>query len=599
MHPSNPPQIENDVMPTDPALTTVGSSQPDPERDNSRESARRTGRAGRTRWRRVLQPLLTIATALACVTVVAATLRRRPAIEPPDGVEHHYRATDFSAGVAQANSELAQLAAAASLDSAPQADNQVIARRLSLALVGSGLSLEELRALSLVKPEKQIRWWTTYLLEDDRWADYFAERLSRAYVGTDEGPFLVFRRRKFRMWLADHLREETPYDQIVKTMLSSEGLWTDTPQVNFVTSTLDDDQRCDPIRLAGRTSRAFLAQRIDCLQCHDDFLGELNFGTEEDSIDGVQQHFHELAAFFSGAALADPVFQGVRDDDREYKFMYLGEGEEEVVEPQVPFAQHLLPSEGKPRERLAEWVTHPENHAFSRATVNRIWALMFSRPLVAPVDNIPLDSSVPAVLDTLAEDFASHNFNLKRLIRMIVETDAFQRSSRAEFEVTPQHEATWAVFPLSQLRPEQVANSVFQAAKLTAIDSSSSIFTQLKSFGDLQSFLKRFGDRGEDEFDSEAVTIAQRLIMMNGNMVAERTKVDPVNNASTRISSLVKKNDQAIQLLFMATLNREPSESEMEIYLDHLHEKYGNTRSRALGDIHWALLNSTEFSWNH
>ncbi|MEM8736100.1 MAG: DUF1549 domain-containing protein, partial [Planctomycetota bacterium] len=293
--------------------------------------------------------MLTFGTVLACVTVVAATLRRRPAIEPPDGVERHYREADFAAAVAQANSELALLPQSANLDTATQAKNEVIARRLSLALVGSGLSLEELRALSLVKPDRQIRWWTTYILEDNRWADYFAERLSRAYVGTDEGPFLVFRRRKFRMWLADHLREETPYDQIVRTMLSSEGLWTDTPQVNFVTSTLDEDQRCDPIRLAGRTSRAFLAQRIDCLQCHDDFLGELNFGTEEDTIDGVQQHFHELAAFFSGAALADPVFQGVRDDDEPYQFMYLGESEEETVEPQVPFAQHLLPTEGKPR----------------------------------------------------------------------------------------------------------------------------------------------------------------------------------------------------------------------------------------------------------
>jgi hypothetical protein len=453
--------------------------------------------------------------------------------------------------------------------------------------------------------------------------------LSRAFVGTDGGQFLLFRRRKFTMWLSDELMKGTPYDQIVHTMLSGEGLWTDTPQVNFVTATMDESSRADPIRLAGRTSRAFLAQRIDCLQCHDDFLGTLNFGTTENPVDGQQFHFHELAAFFSGTAISDPAFQGIREDNEPYKFTYLGEDEEQVIMPQVPFFTELLPkskphddgtsqdeastrseepaeknpekrgSHDKPRKRLAEWVTHPENRALARATVNRIWALMFSKPLVTPVDSIPLDGNTPPVLDSLAEDFAEHGFNLRRLIRQIIETDAFQRASRANFVVTKKHEDNWAVYPLTQLRPEQVAGSVVQSAKLTAIDDSSSIVTKLQSFGALQQFMKRFGDRGEDEFDSEAVTIPQRLIMMNGNMVQERTKADPIANASSRIADIVSDNEQAIRLLFLATLNREPSATEAEVYLEHLRDNYGNTRRRALGDIHWALMNSTEFSWNH
>ncbi len=100
-------------------------------------------------------------------------------------------------------------------------------------------------------------------------------------------------------------------------MVSSEGLWTDKPQVNFVTATMDEanDGRGDPIRLAGRTSRAFLAQRIDCLQCHDDFLDKLNFGTQESPILGQQEHFHALAAFYSGTAAKNP-FQGIAEDNR-------------------------------------------------------------------------------------------------------------------------------------------------------------------------------------------------------------------------------------------------------------------------------------------
>lgn len=550
--------------------------------------------------RRIKKNSLTVVTILAAVSVVAATLARRPAIEAPKRFESGFRESGFTETLQAANQHLTSQAQQADGRIAMKADNLAIARRLSLALVGSGLSLEEIRALSLVPEEKQIRWWTSYLLQDERWADYFAERFSRTFVGTADGPFLLFRKRKFKLWLAEQLRAEVGYDEIVSSMIASDGLWTDTPQVNFLTATVvEGTKRADPVALAGRTSRAFLAQGIDCLQCHDDFLGELNFGTADVPIDGVQSHFHELAAFFSGAAFDGAGFQGIREDGEAYSFQYQDADEEVEVVPAVPFFDELLPTEGNPRERLAAWITHPENLAFSRATVNRVWALLFSRPLVEPIDDIPLSSELPPVLDLLAKDFADSGFDLKRLIRLIAQTEAFQRDSRADFPVTAAHESTWAVFPLTQLRPEQVIGSMSQAGKLSAIDASSSIITRLQFFGEQEDFLKRFGDRGEDEFEGSAVTIPQRLIMMNGKTVSERTKVDLVNNASTRIATLVSDNGKAIDLAFLSVLNRKPSEPERNKFIAHLAEKKKNERSRAMGDIFWAMFNSTEFSWNH
>ena len=550
--------------------------------------------------RRILQPLLMAGTILTAITVVAATLSPRPAVRPPENAHKDFQASDFQETLSEVNLQMDLLATNEGLQVAPPVDNMLVARRLSLALVGSSLSLEEYRALASVPEDQQIEWWTAYLLQDPRWADYFSERLARSYVGTDSVNLILFRRRKFRMWLADQLKSNRPYDEIVRTMISAEGLWTDTPQVNFVTATMPEDaQRADPIVLAGRTSRAFLAQRIDCLQCHDDFLGELNFGTKEVRVDGVQEHFHSLASFYSGAGLSKGVFKGIMDDDEPYKYKYLGADEESTVEPNVPFAPELLPENGSPRERLAKWITHPDNIAFSRATVNRVWALMFSRPLVEPIDNIPLDRDVPLVMDTLANDFANHGFDLKRLIRLIAKSNAFHRDSRAEFEVTPEHEKCWATFPLTQLRPEQVAGSVFQSSSLKAIDYSSSIITQLRSFGDLQDFLQRYGDQGRDEFDNESITISQRLIMMNGSMVAERTQSDPVNNAASRIANQVADDAQAVELMFLSSLNRPPSKKELNVYCEHLDGTTGNARQLAVGDILWAIINSTEFSWNH
>jgi hypothetical protein len=134
---------------------------------------------------------------------------------------------------------------------------------------------------------------------------------------------------------------------------------------------------------------------------------------------------------------------------------------------------------------------------------------------------------------------------------------------------------------------------------LTAIDDQSSIFVQLKAFGDSQEFIKRYGDRGEDEFDSDPVTIAQRLLMMNGNMIAEKTKVDLVGNAGTRIASFVKEDAEAIELVFLSVLNRYPTDAEREHFVNYLSGKQADARGRAIADVTWAMLNTTEFSWNH
>ena len=551
----------------------------------------------KTRWKWVLMGLV----ALSAATVLGATLRSRPEVGSKHGAYQFHERPDFRQTLEQLNQATSNYAQRSGLPMAGRDDSLAVCRRLSLALVGSNMSLEEIRAIEQIDPERQVAWWTEHLLADKRWCDNFSTRISRACVGTHVGPFLLFRRRKFNTWLSEQLEKDVPYDKIVRHMIGDEGLWTDKPAVNFVTATMDEGNngRADPIRLAGRTSRAFLAMRIDCLQCHDDVLQKTNFGTLEDRREGTQHDFHSLAAFYSGAATGDSPFRGIIEDNRDYDFKFLHSEAEETVTPGVPFYRELLPSEGKPRERLARWITHPDNKMFARATVNRVWALMFGRPLVEPVDDIPLVGDLPPMLDLLADDFVQHEYQLRRLISLIAASDAFQRSSRADFEVTAAHEQAWAVFPLVQLRPDQVASSIIQSCRLTAIDNNSSIFLQLKAFGEGQDFVKDFGDRGEDEFDADPITITQRLLMMNGKMVSESTKVDLVGNAATRISAYVKNDDEAVNLVYLTILNRYPTTEEHAEFKAHLSGKGRNDRARAMGDLAWAMLNSTEFSWNH
>lgn len=545
--------------------------------------------------------LLLAMVALSAATVLGATLRSRPGVGSKGGAFQYHEQPEFVDTLSRLNIATDNYAKRSGLEVAGPEESLSICRRLSLALVGSTMSLEEMRAIEQIEPERRVTWWTEHLLADKRWSDNFSARISRATVGTHEGPFLLFRRRKLNTWLSTQLENDVPYDKIVRQMVGSDGLWTDTPAVNFVTATMDEGNngRADPIRLAGRTCRAFLAMRIDCLQCHDDVLQKTNFGSSDARREGTQYDFHGLAAFYSGTAAGDPVFRGIVEDNRPYNFKFLHKDEEETVTPSVPFASELLPADGKPRERLAQWITHPDNKMFGRATVNRIWALMFGRALVEPVDDIPLVGDLPPMLDLLADDFVKHEYNLRRLVSLIAASDAFRRSSRADFEVTCAHEQAWAVFPLVQLRPDQVANSIIQSCRLTAIDNDSSIFLQLKAFGDGQDFVKNFGDRGEDEFDADPITITQRLLMMNGKMITESTKVDLLGNATTRIARYVKNDDEAVKMVYLTILNRYPTDEEHAEFKAHLCDKHGDERERAIGDLAWAMFNSTEFSWNH
>jgi hypothetical protein len=544
--------------------------------------------------------LLFVSLCVVALTALAASLLHVEQPEAPTKLDlGRYEQESYLGVIQQVNAEWWEHWDKAEVEPAPRADDLTIARRLALSLSGTIPSFEEIRRLEELPSEQWIEWQISSLLEDQRYADYLAERLARAYVGTENGPFLAYRRRRFLVWLAESLHKNVAYDTIVRELICDDGLWTDSPAVNFVTVTLDqnNNNQPDPIRLAGRTTRAFLGVRIDCLQCHDDNMDRLNLGTEEAPREGLQSDFHQLAAFFSETQSS--LF-GVKDNNKEeYKYTYLGDPEETVVPAIPPFSEELLTDQGTRRQRLAHWVTHPENKPFARAMVNRVWAIMFGKPLVEPIDDIPLSGEFPPGLETLAADFTAHHYDLQRLIRVIAGTEVFQCDSRADYEVEQRHEDVWAVFPLTRLRPEQMAGGIIQSASLTTIDANSTIFAKLGRFGSQNDFIKRYGDTGEDEFDERAGTIAQRLLMMNGNLVKDRSKQDLVNNAATRIAQLSPTNEKAVETAYLTILTRRPSAVELEHFSTRLHDTKGDARAECLEVLYWVLFNSTEFSWSH
>jgi hypothetical protein len=472
------------------------------------------------------------------------------------------------------------------LKPATEADHLIIARRLSLALTGSVPSLEEIRQFEAQPADARLAGWASHLLNDRRYADYFADRLARAYVGTEDGPLVLYRKRRYLAWLSDELHKNTPYGAVVREMIAGKGLNTDSPGVNFIAATYDDaKKKPDPEKLAIRVCRAFLGVRIDCAQCHDHFLEPA----------WKQTDFQSLAAFFGQTR---QIATHIADGEGEYSYDDRSHGGTHEIAPAVPFSPEFLPAQGTRRERLAAWVTDPGNMFFARATVNRVWAMMFGRPLLKRVEAQTLSEPIPPALEILSADFAAHRHDLRRLILLIASTEVFRLDSAAPFEITEAHDEAWAVFPLSRLRPEQVIGNVIQASSAKTIDQNSHAITRLVRYFNEKDFVKRYGDADDDEFARAHGTIPQRLLMMNGDLVDGKAK-EELLNAATHVAMFAPDDKAAVETAYLMVLTRRPTEKESDYFANKLNGTSGDERKRRLADLFWVLFNSSEMSWDH
>jgi hypothetical protein len=209
------------------------------------------------------------------------------------------------------------------------------------------------------------------------------------------------------------------------------------------------------------------------------------------------------------------------------------------------------------------------------------------------------------VLDLLADDFVAHGYDLRHLIRVIATTESFRLDSRRDSssageEITPDHEAAWAAFPITRMRPEQVIGGVLQSGSLTTIDYESHILVRILKITGQNDFVKRYGDLGEEEFSPQGGTIPQRLLMMNGKQLQDRIGERPLTNATSQIASLAPTDEKAVETAYLAVLTRRPTPAEKTHFETALASQTdGRSRIERLEDLYWCLLNSTEFSWNH
>jgi len=511
-------------------------------------------------------------------------------------------AAGLDAVVTAVDRVLATRREAAGIPPADVADDLTVLRRLWLALAGTIPSLAEIREFEADGRPDRLDHWLDRLLADRRSAEHLARRLASSLVGDDNGQFVVFRRDRFTTWLADQIHANRPFDAIVTEMVSRQGLWTDTPAVNFVTQAAANG-RIDADKLAGRMARVMLGQRIDCAQCHDHPFAPY-----------TQAQFEGLAASFAQVKF---TALGVEDDplrvhrvERPAAAMpatavttMTGAAGPRNVPPRVPFGAEWLPARGTHRENLAAWLVHPDNHRFDRAIVNRAWAIVFGRGWHEPVDDVPSpgDARDPGdLLDLLGADFRDHGCDLRRLLAVLGRSRLARLASTHPALDSPAGcdavADAWAAFPLTRLPPAHLIGAMVQTTSLRTIDQHSHLLTRTIRFLREIDFVREYGAVQDGQGTAQPATIPQALVQMNGKFARELVAANAVT-ATGRIAGMARDDLARLELAFLVVLTRRPTAAEREALLPLL--TAAPSRGRGVEDVCWTLFNAPEFCWNH
>lgn len=333
-------------------------------------------------------------------------------------------------------------------------------RRLYLDTVGVFPSPDEVRDyLSQSSPLKRAQLIDRLLTDPrhaDHWVSYWQDVLA-------ENPRLVKptlnNTGPFRYWIHEALRDNKPFDRFVTELVTFAGGTYSGGAGGFRLATQNDVPMAAKAHVIGT---AFLGLEMKCARCHDAPFHSLG-----------QKDLFSVAAMLKGSALKVPKTSTV---PKEF-FASLHSRESRIkvtldpnspVKPAWPFPNlapilEADPSFSSPAERLAYQLTRPENRRFARVIVNRIWKRYFGQGFVEPADdwenNVP---SHPDLLDYLARDFVSHNYDLHRLSRLILNSESYRRISLSN----PVQAASSRFFaaPLRRrLSAEQLVDSLFAA----------------------------------------------------------------------------------------------------------------------------------------
>lgn len=322
----------------------------------------------------------------------------------------------------------------------PRASDTTLIRRLTLDLHGTIPTADSVRQFRADTSPDRYKQLVQQLLEHPRFARHMAIVFDVALM--ERRPASQVDANSWHQYLFEAFRQNRPYHELVAEMMESDGTQPDSrTAARFFL-----DRAVEPNLLTRDLGRVFFGRDLQCAQCHDHPI-----------VTRYRQHdYYSLYAFVNRSyAFADPklkknVLAEKAEGDANFQSVFTGE--DERVNPQLPGAGEFFDPtleigteyQVKPAKNVRPIPTYSRrlqlaagiragNRVFARTLANRLWAQLFGRGLVDPVDlDHPENPAAhPAVLELLTDEILSTDFNVRHLVRQIVLTEAYQRSSES------------------------------------------------------------------------------------------------------------------------------------------------------------------------
>ena len=537
---------------------------------------------------------------------------------------------DVAALARKIDEHIAAAQKGAGVVAAPPAEHGAFFRRLHIDLVGRIPEYTDSRGY--IEDDDPEKLWdrSGRFLEDKTFSRHFAAVL-RSHILNSANQQAQPLLPPFELWLRERLQAGKGYDQIVREILAPGAEMVGNGMAQFrggqgqggpsaAAFYLAGENKAE--NLAGSASRVFLGVKLECAQCHAHPFAKW-----------TKDEFWQFAAFFVGT---QPSFGRFNPD-----------GTQPVAVPASTVREITIPGSGKvvkarflagdepkwkdneaTRKVLADWIASPKNPYFAKATADVVWQYFFGvsllEPIMEPSDDRPITH--PQLLNDLAQSLIAHEFDLKFLIRAIVHTQAYQRSSGNHGPVTKDDYVLFTRMPVRGMSPEQLYDSVIEAVVGPKGHGDASYQPNFEFGGprgannSRAEFLGKFVN--QDKRHESQTTILQALFLMNNKFLGDKIKnndnldtisrepsddkKDQLRNRFVRTHTREPRSEEMnrlitedrIRTLFLLLLTREPRPEESNRLAGFLEEGGPNQRPR-LGDIMWALVNSAEFRLNH
>jgi hypothetical protein len=510
-------------------------------------------------------------------------------------------AADVNALAARIDRHITARWADENVSPAERVDDAGFLRRVSLDIAGRIPTVSEVREFLADRAPDKRRRAVDRLLEGNGYVNHFTTYWRRVMLPEANTSFQArCMVPGFEAWLRAQLKKNARYDDIVRDVITvpmtgAGNIYSFQNGGQLTPLAFFQAKQNKPEDVGAATARIFLGVRLECAQCHDH------------PFDAWQrEQFWSFAAFYApvkpqsqqpsgvvgllsslfGGKKAAPKGLRIPDTETYVTPAFLDNGEQA--------------GGGDARQTLAVWMVSPQNPYFARTLVNRMWAHLFGIGLVNPVDDFGSSNqpSHPQLLDELARDFAANDFDLKYLIRAITASRTYQLSSSVGHPSQTDNPRLFARMAVKGLSSEQLFDSLAQATGYREPNRNQRQFA-FNSNSPRTKFLELFNSDNDKPVERET-TILPALAMMNGQLVTNATNLNRSRTLAAVAEYPLMTTAERIEALYFAALSRPPRVEETARLVKYV-ESHAKTpdRRRALGDVFWALLNSSEFMLNH